>query len=886
MAFTRLLLFSLFIVACCLVIFVAPVAMAQSLGNAGTIEGSVTDQTGASIPIATVTIKNGVSGYSQSATTTRDGSFRLTNIPPNPYHLEITASGFNTSEQDVTVRNAIPVQLKTKLDVSGGISSVTVEAAGADILENDPSAHIDVDRSLISKLPSGDPGGGLSQAITNTTGGVAADGNGLFHPLGDHAQTSFVIDGQPISDQQSKVFSTQLPTSAIQSMEVTTGTPDAEFGDKSSLVAQITTRSGLGAGRMFGNVDASYGSFGTAGGDIGLGFGGAKFGNFFAADGVRSGRFLDSPEYTPFHDIGNNQTIFDRIDYQPNGKDAFHLNLFAARNWIQDPNSYDQLAQDQRQRVLTWNIAPGYQHTLNAHTLITVNPYIRKDQFNYYPSGDPFADTPATQSENRQLLNWGVRADVSTTQGRHNLKYGVDLKQTRLLENFGFGITDPTYNDPCINADGSPVGDPTLTSPAQCSAVGFEPNTASNPNVIGAPFAPALLPFDLTRGGQLFNFHAAANINQYAFYAQDAITAGNFLFNLGFRFDRYDGLVSKSGPQPRMGVAYNIKKTGTVLRVSYARTFETPFNENLLLSSATGIGGLAQNVFGSTGVPIEPGYRNQFNTGFQQAIGKFLLVDADYFWKYTHNSFDFSTLLNTTITFPIAWHNSKLDGVTGRLSTTNLKGFQAYWTFGHTRARYFPPENGGLIPQGTPLAGGVFRIDHDQAFQSTVNLRYQRPRNAEWIALTYRFDSGLVVSGVPDAGAALALTPNQQVTIGLACNGVFATASSPLTNCVGPGGAQGVVTSKLLTLPQGGYGLFASAENDDHNPDRVKPRNVLDLGIGTDNLLHREGKRRYTASLEIANLTNVTALYNFLSTFSGTHFLQPRSLVAKIGMTF
>src|SRR6202790_5141728 len=471
------------------------------------------------------------------------------------------------------------------------------------------------------------------------------------------------------------------------------------------------------------------------------------------------------------------------MDYQPNGKDAFHLNLFAARNWIQNPNSKDQLAQDQRQRVLTWNIAPGYQHTLNAHTLITGNPYIRKDQFNYYPSRDPFADTPATQNENRQLLNWGLRADVSTTQGRHNLKYGVDLKQTRLLENFGFGITDPTFNDPCINTDGSPAADLTLKSPAQCAAAGFEPNTANNPNVTGAPFSPALLPFDLTRRGRLFNFHAADNINQYAFYAQDAITAGNFMFNIGFRFDRYNGLVSKSGPQPRMAVAYNIKKTGTVLRISYARTFETPFNENLLLSSATGIGGLAQNVFGSTGVAIAPGFRNQFNTGLQQAIGKFLLIDADYFWKYTHNSYDFSTLLNTTITFPIAWHNSKLDGVTGRVSTTNLRGFQAYWTFGHTRARYFPPETGGLVSQGAPLVNGVCRIDHDQVFQSTSVFRYQRPKNAEWFAFTYRYDSGLVVSGVPDAGAALALTPNQQVSIGLACNVIFATVASPFTDC-------------------------------------------------------------------------------------------------------
>ena len=874
------------ILACISTIFATPAARAQSLGNAGTVEGTVTDPTGASLPGAKVTLRNAVSGYSQSGTSATDGFFRLTNIPPNPYHMEVTAAGFEDYAQDVTVRNAIPIPVKIKLAVAGTRTSVTVEAAGADVLENNPSAHIDVDRSLILKLPSSDPGGGLSQAITYSTGGVVADGNGLFHPLGDHAQASFVVDGQPISDQQSKVFSTQLPTSAIQSMEVTTGTPDAEFGDKSSLVAQITTRSGLGAPKAFGNIEANYGSFGTAGGSVGLGFGSAKFGNFIAADGVRSGRFLDSPELTPIHDIGNNQTIFDRIDYQPNGKDAFHLNLFAARNWIQNPNSYDQLTQDQHQRVLTWSIAPGYQHTLNAHTLITVNPYIRKDQFNYYASRDPFSDTPATQNENRQLLNWGVRADVSATQGRHNLKYGVDLKQTRLLENFGFGITDSTFNSPCISSDGNAAGDPALTAPGQCAAAGFEPNIANNPDVSGAPFSAALLPFDLSRGGRLFNYHAAANINQYAFYAQDAITAGKFLFNLGLRVDRYDGLVSKTGPQPRVGVAYNIKKTGTVLRVAYARTFETPFNENLLLSSATGIGGLAQNVFGSTGVPIEPGFRNQFNGGFQQAVGKYLLIDADYFWKFTHNSYDFSTLLNTTITFPIAWHNSKLDGVTGRVSTTNLKGFQAYWTFGHTQARYFPPENGGLIPQGTPLAGGVFRIDHDQAFQSTLNLRYQRPKNAEWVALTYRYDSGQVVSGVPDAGAALALTPNQQVSIGLACNGVFATAANPITDCIGAGGKQGLVTSKLITLPQGGYGRFPSAENDDHNPDRVKPRNVFNLGIGTDNLLHKEGTRRYTASLEIANLTNVTALYNFLSTFSGTHFLQPRSLVAIIGMTF
>jgi hypothetical protein len=861
-------------------------ASAQSLGNTGTIQGTVTDPSGAIVANAEIMVHNVVTGYTQSATSDANGVFRLGNLPPNRYHLEVKAPGFNQFSQDIEIQNAVPIQVKAILALASETTSVTVEGA-AEALEVDPSAHVDADRSLIQKLPSGSPGGGLSQAITYSTGGVAADANGFFHPVGDHAQVSFVIDGQPISDQQSKVFSTQLPTSAIQSMEMTTGTPTAEFGDKTSLVVQATTRSGLGAPRLFGNVDASYGTFGQGGGDVGLGFGTAKFGEFFAADGVRSGRFLDTPQLQPIHDAGNNGTIFDRLDFQPNGKDAFHLNLFTARNWTQIPNSLDQLTQDQKLRVLTWSFAPGYQHTVNSHTLITVSPYVRKDQMNYYASRDYVtADTPATQSQQRQLLNWGAKADVATAIGHNNIKYGVDLKQTRLLENFQFGVTDPAFNSPCIFSNGSAVGDPALTDPSQCATAGFEPNIASNPNVTGTPFSASLLPYDLSRGGHLFTFHDTGVINQAAAYVQDGITLGKLEINVGLRLDHYAGLSSATQPEPRIGLAYNIKRTGTVIRLSYARTMETPFNENLLLSSATGTGGLAQTVFGSNSVPIEPGFRNQFNTGFQQAIGKFILVDADYFWKYTHNAFDFSTLLNTNITFPISWHNSKLDGVTGRVSTTNLKGFQAYWTFGHTRARFFFPEDGGLIPQGTPLNGSVFRIDHDQAFQSNVSLRYQRPKNAEWISVIYRFDSGLVVSGVPDAGSALALTPNQEVTIGLACNGVFATVSQPLTTCVNPNGTEGKVTSTLIRLPQGGYAGFPSLENDDHNPARVQPRNLIDLGVGTDNLLHREGHVRYTASLEVENLTNKVALYNFLSTFSGTHFLAPRTLVAKIGVVF
>src|ERR1035437_9027460 len=180
--------------------------------------------------------------------------------------------------------------------------------------------------------------------------------------------------------------------SAVQGMEVITGMPMAEFGDKSSLIAEVTTRSGLGAGRWFGNEESSYGSFGSASKSIGLGFGNNKVGNFLALDASRSGRFLDSPEFTPFHDKGNNATIFDRFDWQPDGADVLHLNIFLAHNWIQIPNTYDQLVQDQRQGVLPWTVAPASPPPSTAHPLLTLTPSTRTDNFTSWGSRDLFAD--------------------------------------------------------------------------------------------------------------------------------------------------------------------------------------------------------------------------------------------------------------------------------------------------------------------------------------------------------------------------------------------------------------------------------------------------------------------------------------------------------------
>ncbi|MEO8027681.1 MAG: TonB-dependent receptor [Bryobacteraceae bacterium] len=844
---------------------------AQSPGNAGTLEGVVTDPSGLAVPGAEVSISNPVSGFKRQATTDAEGTYSFRNLPQNAYHMEIHKSGFADVVSDVNVRSSVPVSIKTALTLAGERTTVNVESETSDLLDAVPSAHVDIDQSLTSKMVTTSPGSGLSDAITRSSPGVVADSNGFFHPIGDHAQTSFSVDNQPINDQQSKAFSTQLPLNAIQSMELITSSPNAEFGDKTSLVVSAVTRSGLAADKPFGKLAFGYSSFGTVTEEASIGFGGKRFGNFLAANATRSGRFLDTPEFMPIHAAGNNETVFDRFDWQPGARDTMHLNLFLARNWFQVPNTYDQPSQDQRQLTRTFNISPGWVHTFGSSILLTINPFLRQDQVNYYPSRDPFADAPATVSEKRRLRNFGARSDLSIVKGKHNFKTGIQVMRTQLKEGLSFGVTDAEFNAVCANAAGDAVTDPSLLDPGACAGKGYTAN---------GDFLPGILPYDLTRGGAQLNFSGRANIDQFAWYAQDSITLHALTLNAGLRIDHYSGLTSASGVQPRLGAAYLLKRTNTVLRAAYTRAFETPYNENLILSGSTGSGGLASGDFGGFGAkPLEPGRRNQYNAGLQQSIGKHVVVDADYIWKYTDNAYDFGTLFNTPLTFPISWNKSKIDGVSVRVNLTKIHGFSAYTVMGHTRSRFFGPSNGGLI-FNSPLETEVFRIDHDQAFQQTTNVRYEAPKTTPfgryqpWIGFTWRYDSGLVAGSVPDLNTALSLTAAQQSAIGFFCGGQFATPAGGISSC-----SSSNYGATRLVIPKAG------TYDADHNPPRVAPRHLLDVAVGTDNLLKGE---RYKVSLRLSatNLTNNVALFNFLSTFSGTHFVAPRSYQAELGFTF
>ena len=488
----------------------------------------------------------------------------------------------------------------------------------------------------------------------------------------------------------------------------------------------------------------------------------------------------------------------------------------------------------------------------------------------YYPSPNPLADlgpiNSETISQDRKLTNAGLHSDVSYVKGIHNVKAGVLYEHTFLTENDNFGIVDPNLLPSTTDAAGALCFNPTT-------------NTATP----GTPCA-TLLPIDLTRGGSLFAFRGRTDVKELALYVQDTISKGNWSFNLGIRGDVYRGLSSADQAEPRLGIAYNIKPTNTVLRISYARTLETPFNENLVIASTGCNVGVIAALIPCVPANSPAGFRNEFHAGLQQAFGKHLVVDGEYIWKYTHNAYDFSVLGNTPITFPIDWHNSKIPGFLLRASVPNYHGFSALVVMSIVAARYFPPQVGGLgVTVGQ--SGSVFRIDHDEKFNQTTHLQYQPWRRGPWVGFNWRYDSGLVAGAVPDFATALTFDGDGQAAIGLFCAGpggqrITATFTTPLSNAPTSCGPNPTGTGATrVSIPAEG------TENDDKNPPRVSARNLFDLAVGEDNLF-RGDRHKWSLRFTVVNLTNKEALYNFLSTFSGTHFVSPRAETVELGFHF
>ncbi|RZU43109.1 TonB-dependent receptor-like protein [Edaphobacter modestus] len=832
---------------------------AQNGVSAG-LSGVVVDISGAAVPGAKLVLTYVRSGAERRQVSGPEGEFVFLRLSTGDYRLQVESAGFAASQKAISYQGA-EIRLIVPLTAAAS-SEVTV--SGTDYVEETTTpAHVLITPDEIDRMPSQSVSSPFSSLITMTAPGVSADSNGSFHPLGDHAESSFSVDGQPITDQLSRTFSTQPSLNTLQSVEIREGAPGADVGDKTSMVIVAQTRSGLDQRRPAGSIHLGRGTFATSNVSANLGFGSERFGSFSAVDAVNSARFLDTPETINLHANGNAENIFERLDYRLTDKTSLQLNASLSHSWFQTPNTFDQqaLSQNQRQTIISFNIAPQVIHTFNSRAFGRTNLWLRQDKIRYRPSDNIFSDTPAYLEQARRLTNAGIRPEFTYVHRRHNVNVGGEFKHTFLAEQFATGLTSPTYNSPCLDQEGAPSANTSVRDPSQCSTIGLAPNSA---------YLPGLLSLDLTRGGTIYSFRGKTDIKQFALFGQDFIRYGDFQFKLGLRYDKYNGLVGTHGLQPRVGLTYSMPRLHTTLRGDYSRVFLTPYNENLIVASSNGPGSPSASLGAADSHILSTANRNQFNVGFTTAL-KRISFSGEYLWKFTYGAYDFDVLLNSPLTFPTQFQKSKIDGGLVRITLLPSHGLGGFFTVSHTRSRLFGPQTGG-VSFSAPYSD-VVRPDHDQGLSMNLNLRYQFGKRGPWIDASYRYDGGLVSVATPDIATALRLTGDEQQQMGLYCGNTFATVSAPLRSCDGP------IRATRIRIPAPG------TYDADRNPARVAVRNTVDLAVGEDNLISHENQS-IGIRVEVVNLNNTSALYNYLSTFSGTHFLTPRAVTAGIRYTF
>ncbi len=774
-----------------------------------TIAGTVLDPSGAEIPGASVLVENTVTKYRAVTESGVDGSFSVKNIPFHTYQVTVTRAGFQPFQETVSVRSVVTLQMKVRLQLAAATDSVTVVAEQSLLVDpEETGTHVQMNQTDIDKLTRQGGSRGL-EAVIVTFPGFAQNANGAIHPRGAHNQMTYVVDGMPISDQLTGSFGNTLDPNIVQTVELFTGNVPAEYGNKVSAVANVTTRSGLGSGRSFAGsvaVNAArfdqYSQVTQVSGERG------KFGYTATANTMKSNRFLDAVSLDNLQNGGNSERGFFRLDYQASNKDMLRFNGMAGRSSFQLANLRSQHAagMEQRQLLQDGSVSFGWVRTLDARTTLDSTTSYRTTDARLSPSA---GDTPVTASQSRHLSTFTTGARLNTIRGAHNIRFGFDIQRFPVSEQFSFGITDGSFNNP-LSPD-------------------YNPNLAAH---------------DLTRGGGLFQFTDKATGGLYSGFFQDAIKWRRWQFSLGLRWDTYRFLVSKGQLQPRMGASFHVKETGTVFRASYSRLFQTPPNENLLLSSSKQAASVAppavSDIIGTAVVLIQPERQDFLEAGIQQALGSRASLNMSYFHKQAVDQQDNNNFLNTGVIFPITLAKIRVNGVEGRLVLPPIKGISGSVSVTHSRAISTPPFTGGLYIGNSAidaLSMGPFVIDHDQPLAIHAIATYTA-KSGFYSTFSARYDYGLVSN--PSDPAEVARDPDFSDLLPY----VNLTADTP----------------------------------------RVRPRTILDLSAGYEFM--KDGKRRYDVSAQIANMTNRTALFNFQSVFVGTRVVAPITAGVRLRLYF
>lgn len=769
-------------------LIVAGVSTSAWAQNVGTVSGTVKDSQGLAVPGVTVTLANRVSRTSQETVSDTDGRYNLSNVPFGIYVLSASLTGFTPVQQVLDIHSTVAIAADLSLKV-GGLNEV-VEVSGDALLETSSTgSHVDLGASLIERLPSATPGKALSKMLLSAPGFIPSQ-NGRIHVRGSHGQIQYVVDGVPMTDEYTEAYANPLDPRYVKSAAVMTGGIPAEYGGKLAAVVDITSKSGLDDPRKAtGEATVNIGRFGSL--DGGATVGGRftpRVGYFLSAGANKTDRYLDPPTLDNFHNSGDAHRATAKLELRPTDKDFVRLVFSANGSQFDTPNRAAAQArgEDPRQtladnsQTLTWLRQIGTKFTVD---LVAYRRHASAKL-------DATTAVPLSATQDRDLDHQGGNLSVSYASGKHRLKAGVQYDRNPVTERFRMAGNDT-------------------------DAGSFEGQ------------------FDAARGGAPFVFDGRKVGQNLGAYLQDTFSPTEDLnLSVGVRVDRYKLIIDRTAVSPRLGAAYHLHGTGTVLRGSYSRLFMPPFSENLLLSSSAQARALS-----TTGASedVQPETQHAFEAGVQQAFSRHAKIDVAYYRKDIRNLADVDQFLDTTVTFPLSVAKGLAQGVEVRLDVPVYKGVNGYVSLSRAKILLTAPMTGGLFFEETPPAGEQFYADHDQRWQSQFGVSYEHPSQRFFASFTGRYDSGIPFELPEDFDAATFEDPT------------------------------------ALTLVNTDTG-------------RANGRVLADLMLGGK--VARRGTMKVDVETGLLNVFDTNYLVNFLSIFNGTHYGAPRTWMARLKVAF
>lgn len=761
----------------------------------GTIRGSVMDASGARLAGAQIELLNPLTGDRFVTLSGQSGEFVFNNVTFTGYSLQVSAAGFRSETRQIVVNSNIERIVELRMSPAAITEQVTTVEQLALINPDSTSTQTQLSESLIRRAPGATKSLALQRLIA-TTPGFTTQNNGLLHVRGVDDGILYVIDGIPTVDRVDAVSAGSFDTEMIRSLNIITGNIPAEFGGRSGAVVQIQPQSGIDQS-FAGGASLGMGSFHAR--ELAANAGGRlhrTIGVYFNGSTSISDRFLDPIDLGNFNNRGGTIKLNARADWHPTEKDIVLIDIAANGADFHVTNRLKQqlAGQDQEQRLRDQGQSVSWQHVWSANAVSNVAWFRRSYESKLI--GSEF-DTPINATQDRRHARQGFLAGLTIGKGSHTIKSGIEAARVTPREFFTFAVTDPE------EADELEVSD---------AALAFTPE---NP----------------------FVFRGSQNGTWFSWYIQDTFNpTKNLRVNAGLRYDRSTMPVTDDQLSPRIGAAWTIERTRTVLRASFNRMFMPPQVENLLLSNSVEARQLSPFAEGNPGgAEIHPESVSAYEVGFAQDIAGLVRLDVAFWHRNFRNFDDPNVFFGTTIAFPNSVAKGFARGLDVRLDMPIYKGWSSFISYTNGRILQTGPINGGLFLTDEAIEigpGTKFLPDHDQRNVGAFGLSYQRGK--WWASLSGRYESGV-----------------------------------PLE----------VEEDRLEDLME-----ERGAELVDFDRARVKPWYVFDLSAGIE-LISRD-RVTVSAQFDLQNLADRPFAYNFGNPFEGTHFGHPRIAGGRLRINF